>query len=275
MAPGGQASTISRFAETARVEISGRAIVVTGAGSGIGRALVRRFAVENPRGLVACDINGDAAAAVAAEVGGLAVAADVGKQDGLLEVIAAAESRFGAIDIFFSNAGVSGPAAGAEAADEIWQKLWNVNVMSHVWAARELAPRMAARGEGYLLSTASAAALLMTLGYMPYTATKHAALAVAECLATEWRDSGVRVSCLCPQAVATPMLGGAGNDGSVHGGGDAIGPERVAEIVVEAIGDERFLILTHAETRTFAQRRASDHDRWLAGMRRLHRRDGR
>lgn len=254
------------------MELGGRHLVVTGAGSGIGRALVRRFAAEQPRGLVACDIDGAAAEAVAAEVGCLAVAADVGGEDGVLGVIAAAEAEFGPIDLFCSNAGIGGPEAGPEATNEVWETLWNVNVMAHVWAARALAPRMAARGEGYLLSTASAAGLLMNLGYMPYTVTKHAAVAVAESLATEWWGAGVRVSCLCPQAVATPMLDAAAATAggrSIISSGAVVSPEQVAEVVVEAIREEHFLILTHPEIGTFVQRRAADHDRWLEGMRRL------
>jgi NAD(P)-dependent dehydrogenase (short-subunit alcohol dehydrogenase family) len=255
------------------MELRGRNVVVTGAGSGIGRALVQRFAREEPRGLVAVDIAGDAVAAVAAETGALAVTADVGREDEILRIIAEAEAAAGPIDLFCSNAGLAGPAAGPEASDEDWQKLWAVNVMAHVWAARALVGPMLERGEGYLFSTVSAAGLLMSLGQMPYSATKHAALSVAECLSAQYGDAGLRVSCFCPQIVDTPMFNAfsdAPTGKALSASSGAMSPEAVAEVVLEGIRDERFLILSHPEVVTYAQRRATDHDRWLAGMRRLH-----
>lgn len=247
--------------------------MVTGAGSGIGRALVRRFAQEEPSGLVATDIAEEAVAAVAAETGALAVTADVGREEDILRIISEAEAAYGPIDLFCSNAGLAGPAAGPEAPDEDWQKLWDVNVMAHVWAARALLPPMLARGEGYLFSTVSAAGLLMSLGQMPYSATKHAALSVAECLSAQYGDAGIRVSCFCPQIVDTPMFNAfsdAPTGKALSASSAAMSPNEVAEIVVEGIREERFLILSHPEVVTYAQRRATDHDRWLAGMRRLH-----
>lgn len=254
------------------MRLHGKNVVVTGAGSGIGRAAIRRFAAEEPRGLVACDLDAGPIEELAAEVGGLSVAADVGSEDGVLSAIEAAEAAYGPVDVFFSNAGVSGGEAGPETPDGVWTTLWNVNVMAHIWAARALVPGMLARGEGYLLSTASAAGLLMNLGFMPYTVTKHAALSVAECLATEYGEQGLRVSCLCPQAVATPMLEATAESmggRSILAGAEVMDADQVAEIVVEAIDDERFLILTHPNTVDYARRRAEDHDRWIAGMRRL------
>lgn len=247
-------------------------MVVTGAGSGIGRALVERFAAEEPRGIVVCDLDAAAAEAVAADIGGTPVTADVGSEEGVLSLIAAAEAANGPIDVFFSNAGISGPESGPDAPDEIWEKLWKVNVMAHVWAARALVPGMVERGAGYLLSTASAAGLLLNLGYMPYTVTKQAAVSVAECLAAEFGDAGLRVSCLCPEGVATPMLaaGAAGMGGrAIAASGAVVSPEKVAEIVLEAVREERFLILTHPDTAGYVLRRAEDRDRWLSGMRRL------
>ena len=247
--------------------------MVTGAGSGIGRALVRRFAEEQPNGLVAVDIAAAAVAAVAAETGALGIAADLGREDEVVRVIDEAESAYGPIDLFCSNAGLAGPTQGPEASDEDWQRLWNVNVMAHVWAARALVPRMLERGEGYLFSTVSAAGLLMSVGQMPYSATKHAALSVAECLAVQYGDAGIRVSALCPQIVDTPMFNAVSNEPlgkALRASSTPMSPAEVAEIAVEGIREERFLILSHPEVVTYAQRRATDHDRWIGGMRRLY-----
>jgi NAD(P)-dependent dehydrogenase (short-subunit alcohol dehydrogenase family) len=254
------------------MKLAGKLVVVTGAASGIGAATVRRFAAEDPRGLIAADRDAAAVEAVAKEVGCTAVVADVGTKLGIDELIDAAEREGGPVDVFFSNAGISGPEAGPEASPETWQLLWDVNVMAHVWAAERLAPAMAARGEGYLLSTASAAGLLMTTGYMPYSVTKAAAVSVAEYLAVEYGDAGVRVSCLCPGAVATPMLeASAGRAGgkAIGESGDIAAPAEIADLLVEAIGDERFLILSHPEIQRYFEGKASDHERWIAGMRAL------
>jgi NAD(P)-dependent dehydrogenase (short-subunit alcohol dehydrogenase family) len=255
------------------MELQGRNIVVTGAGSGIGRALVRRFAEDQPNGLVAVDIAADAVAAVADETGVLGIAADLGCEDEVVRVIDEAESAYGPIDLFCSNAGLAGPTQGPEASDEDWQRLWNVNVMAHVWAARALVPPMLERGEGYLFSTVSAAGLLMSVGQMPYSATKHAALSVAECLAVQYGDAGIRVSALCPQIVDTPMFNAVSDEPlgeALRASSSPMSPAEVAEIAVEGIREERFLILSHPEVVTYAQRRATDHDRWIGGMRRLH-----
>jgi NAD(P)-dependent dehydrogenase (short-subunit alcohol dehydrogenase family) len=255
------------------MELRGRNIVVTGAGSGIGRALVRRFAEDQPNGLVAVDIAADAVAAVADEAGVLGIAADLGREDEVVRVTDEAEAAHGPIDLFCSNAGLAGPTQGPEAPDEDWQRLWNVNVMAHVWAARALVPAMLERGEGYLFSTVSAAGLLMSVGQMPYSATKHAALSVAECLAVQYGDAGIRVSALCPQIVDTPMFNAVGDEPlgtALRASSSPMSPAEVAEVAVEGIREERFLILSHPEVVTYAQRRAADHDRWIGGMRRLH-----
>jgi NAD(P)-dependent dehydrogenase (short-subunit alcohol dehydrogenase family) len=261
------------MAEYPTMDLQGRNIVVTGAGSGIGRALVRRFAKDAPNGVVAVDIAAGAVAAVAEETGALGIAADVGREDEILRVIAEAEDAYGPIDLFCSNAGLAGPVQGPEAPDEDWQRLWNVNVMAHVWAARALVPSMLDRGEGYLFSTVSAAGMLMSLGQMPYSATKHAALSVAECLAVQYGDAGIRVSAFCPQIVDTPMFNAVIDQPigkALRASSSPMSPDEVAEVVVEGIRDERFLILSHPEVVTYAQRRATDHDRWIGGMRRLH-----
>jgi NAD(P)-dependent dehydrogenase (short-subunit alcohol dehydrogenase family) len=178
----------------------------------------------------------------------------------------------GPIDLFFSNAGVPGPAGGPEAPDDAWQQIWEVNVMAHVWAARALLPPMLERGEGYLVSTASAAGLLTQVGALAYSVTKHAAVAVAEWLAITYGDRGVKVSCLCPQGVRTPMLDAALDDpiGAAPLLAEGVlEPEDVAEAVVEAVREERFLILPHEAVSRHMALKAAEPERWLRGMRRL------
>ena len=188
------------------MELADRHVVVTGAGSGIGRGLARRFAAEGARAVVVADLNEAAAESVADEIGGLGVATDVSREEQIQALIERAKDANGPIDLFFSNAGVPGPGGGPEAPNDEWQLTWEVNVMAHVWAARALLPEMVARGEGYLCSTASAAGLLTQVSALAYSATKHAAVAVAEWISINYGDAGVRVSCLCPQGVRTPML---------------------------------------------------------------------
>src|SRR4051794_40872037 len=257
------------------VELRDRHAVVTGAASGIGRALAQRFAAEGARVVVA-DLDGDGAAAVAREIGGLGVRVDVSSEEDVAALVRQAEEAHGPIDLFFSNAGVPGPGGGPlEATDPAaWQQTWDVNVMAHVWAARAVLPGMLERGDGYLLSTASAAGLLTHVAALPYTVTKHAAVALAEWLSINYRDAGVKVSVLCPQAVRTPMMMATLDDSSgasVMASGDMIEPEQVADVVVEAIRDERFLILPHPEVAKYMAVKATEPERWLEGMRRLRR----
>jgi NAD(P)-dependent dehydrogenase (short-subunit alcohol dehydrogenase family) len=261
------------------MELAGRSIVITGAGSGIGRALAHRFAAEAPATLVVADIDLAAAEETAKEVGGHAVRVDVGQEEEIKALIARAEEIGGPIDVFFSNAGVPGPGGGPPEADDAeWDRAWRVNVMAHVWAARALLPSMIERGDGYLLSTASAAGLLTQVGALVYSVTKHAAVAVAEWLAITYGDAGIKVSCLCPLGVRTPMLEGALEDtvgAAALLADELLEPDQVAEVVMESIRAERFLILPHAKVSEYMARRGADDDRWIAGMRRLvrHARD--
>ena len=252
------------------MELEGRHVVVTGAGRGIGRALALRFADEGARAVVVSDMDEANARHVAREVNGLAITADVGREQDIRKLITRAEGVNGPIDLFFSNAGITGPSGGPEILDADWDLLWRVNTMSHVWAARALLPGMLERGEGYLCSTASAAGVLAQLGALGYTVTKHAAVAVAEWLSMTYGDRGIRVSCLCPQYVRTPMV----TEGELpveklEQVATILEPEQVADTVVEAIREERLLILPHPEVGTYMAQRGDDHERWLRGMRRL------
>ena len=254
------------------MELLDRHVVVTGGAGGIGRALVRRFAAEGARAVVIADRDMRAAEGIAAEVGGLAVELDAGREESVRALIAAATEAFGPIDVFVSNAGVPGGMGGPEIPDEEWDEAWRVNVMAHVWASRVLLPEMVARGEGYLINTASAAGLLTQVSSLVYSVTKHAAVSLAEWLAIEYGDAGVRVSCICPQGVRTPMLDLAMQEpasAAALTAGGLIAPEDVADAVVSGMGDERLLILPHENVAGFLALKGSDPERWLRGMRRL------
>jgi len=249
------------------MDIKGKVCVVTGGASGIGEATARAFAQAGARGVVVADLKSSRArlAEVAGDIDGLAVTADVGEQADINALIVAAEAKYGPIDVFFSNAGLS--RKGQESAsDADWDVSWRVHVMSHVFAARALVPKMLARGSGYLLNTASAAGLLASLNSMPYGVTKNAAIALAEHLAIQYGDRGIRVSVLCPQSVQTGMTTPGPSAARVDG---VLQPAEVARIVIAAMAEERFLILSHPQVQDYMQRKAANRDRWLAGMRRL------
>jgi len=249
------------------MKVRNQHVVITGGASGIGRALAIRFAAEGARGVVVSDLDGLGARAVAAEVGGLGVGCDVSSQGSVRQLVTAAIEKYGPIDLFCSNAGIA-IAGGAEVSDDDWQKIWDINVMSHVYAARAVLPAMIERGEGYLLNTCSAAGLLTQLGSAPYAVTKHAAVALAEWLAITHGDQGIVVSALCPQAVRTGMTAGSKN-GGVAGVDGMIEPEELADTVILGLAEETFLILPHPTVLDYMQRKASNYDRWLNGMRRL------
>ena len=255
------------------MQLQDKVAVVTGGASGIGAALSRRFAKEGARGVVVVDMNLDGAIAVAGEFGGIPMAADVAKEEDIIRVVQDTEAQLGPIDLFCSNAGISVRDIGhaASASNEDWERIWHVNVMSHVYAARAVLPGMIARGDGYLLNTSSAAGLLSAIGSAPYSVTKHAAVGFAESLAITHGGDGIKVSVLCPQAVRTAMTAGL-EEGGVAGLDGLMEPEQLADAVIEALAEERFLILPHAEVLTYMQRKTSDYDRWLGGMRRLRQR---
>ena len=229
--------------------------------------MARAYAEAGARSVVVADLKSsrDRLAGVAGEIDGLAVTADVGQEADIKSLISAAEARFGPVDVFFSNAGLS--RKGQESADDAdWDVSWRVHVMSHIFAARALVPGMLARGSGYLLNTASAAGLLASLNSMPYGVTKHAAVAFAEHLAIQYGDRGIRISVLCPQSVQTGMTMPGPSAARVDG---VMQPEEVARIVIAAMAEERFLVLSHPTVAEYVLRKASNRDRWLAGMRRL------
>jgi NAD(P)-dependent dehydrogenase (short-subunit alcohol dehydrogenase family) len=257
------------------VELAGANIVITGAASGIGRALAARVAEQRPRALVLADRDEASLEQAAAELGALPVTTDVSQEKEIVALVERAREAGGPIDLFCSNAGIPGPGGGPECSDEEWLRIWEVNVMAHVWAARALLPEMVARGEGYLLSTASAAGLLTQVSALPYTVTKHAAVAVAEWLAINYADAGIKVSCLCPLGVRTPMLEVALEDAAGAAAllaDEVLEPDDVAKAVIAGIREERFLILPHAALARHMAMKGSEPERWLASMRKLVRR---
>ena len=250
------------------MKLKDKVAVVTGGAHGIGKALCERFAREGARGVVVADLDGEAALLVAKQIGGLAVTTNVALDADIINLVQKTNDAYGAIDLFCSNAGIGTPG-GADEPNEIWQNIWEVNVMAHIYAARAVLPQMLARGEGYLLNTASAAGLLTQIGSAPYSVTKHSAVAFAEWLSITNGDRGIRVSCLCPQGVNTDLLRrSAGGPGDFLRAG-MLEPEQVAECVVKGLDEERFLILPHPEVAEYMRRKATDYDRWLRGMRRL------
>jgi NAD(P)-dependent dehydrogenase (short-subunit alcohol dehydrogenase family) len=253
------------------MEVGGRVVVVTGAARGIGRALARAFSAAGAAGVVVADIDGKGAESVAREIKGTAVACDVADESSVQAMVEKAESTYGRIDIVCSNAGIA-VGGGPEAANEDWQRIWAVNVMSHVLIARHVLPGMLARREGYLVGTISAAGLLNHVFAAPYGATKAAALSFFEWLAIAHGDDGIRVSCLCPQGVRTDMLAAESRLGLEFLTANAVEPEQVADVVIDGIRQEKFLILPHPEVAEYFQRKATDYDRWLNGMRRMRKR---
>jgi NAD(P)-dependent dehydrogenase (short-subunit alcohol dehydrogenase family) len=257
------------------MELEGSVAIVTGAASGIGRALARALVDAGARGVVVADRDGPGAQAVAGELGAaaVAVACDVASAEDNERLVGAAEAAFGPVDLFCANAGVA-PTGGPEAPLERWELALAVNALAHVYAARAVLPGWLERGSGHFLATASAAGLLTQIGSGPYAVSKHAAVAFAEWLAVTHGDDGVGVSCLCPMWVDTAMLGEMNEEGGRlvrTQAGAILAPEEVAAQALAAVRDGRFLVLPHPEVLEFFRRKGDDYDRWLAGMRRLQR----
>jgi NAD(P)-dependent dehydrogenase (short-subunit alcohol dehydrogenase family) len=250
------------------MDVVDRVIVVTGGARGIGRALATRFARERAEEVVVADIDLDGASEVAEEIGGSAIQCDVSRESDVENLINQVQSERGRIDIFCSNAGIA-VGGGPETPTDQWQRIWDVNLMSHVFVARHVLPAMLQRGEGYILGTVSAAGLLNHVFAAPYGVTKAAALSLFEWLSIAHGAQGIRISCLCPQGVKTDMLAAERREGLEFLTANALEPEAVAEIVQQGLRDERFLILPHPEVGEYFHRKADDYDRWLKGMRRL------
>jgi NAD(P)-dependent dehydrogenase (short-subunit alcohol dehydrogenase family) len=250
------------------VTLKDAGVVITGAGRGIGEALARRFAAEGAR-LVLADVN-SSVEAVAESLGAQAVVGDAASESGVDALIAAARTSLGEIDLYCANAGIA-PLGGAEAPEDVWARTWDVNVMSHVRAARALLPDWLERGRGHFLATVSAAGLLTSLGSAPYSVTKHGALAFAEWLLATYKHRGISVQALCPQGVNTKMYEDTGAGGKLLMGDSLIEAEQVADLVVQALAGDQFLILPHPEVADYYAARATQNDRWIAGMNKLQR----
>jgi len=251
------------------MQVKNKRVVVTGAASGIGKALAVAFKKAGAQSVVAVDINIEGAEETAKDIDGIAVKANVGQESDILHVIEKGNEFSGGIDIFCSNAGIGGVHGFFDVKTEDWQNIWEVNVMSHIYAARNVLPQMIERGEGYLMSTASAAGVLTQIGSAGYSVTKAAAVSFAEWIKITYGTKGIGVSCLCPQAVRTAMTAGgpgvAGIDGMIE-------PEEAAADVIDAIEKDRFLVTPHPEVLEYIKRKGNDRDRWISGMQRLQQR---
>ncbi|WP_299889883.1 SDR family oxidoreductase [uncultured Ruegeria sp.] len=248
------------------MDLNGKTVVVTGAAQGIGKGLAERFAHEGAS-VVCADIDDAGARLVAEAIGGHDLRCDVSSEEEIKSLIEHVENTVGPIDLFCANAGIL-TLGGLDVPDEDWDRIWKINVMSHVWTARHLVRRMTARGGGYIMTTASAAGLLNQPGAAPYGVTKHAAVGFAEWLSLTYGHQGLRVSVLCPQAVRSEMT--RGHENSVAAIDGMLEPEDVAQACVDAIREEQFLVLPHPQVLDYIRLKSDDYDRWLGGMRKLN-----
>jgi len=250
------------------MELDGKVSVVTGGGSGIGAACARAFVAEGARVVVA-DRDARSARAVADEISGIAVECDVRRKEEIEALVGAAEKAYGPIDLFFSNAGIASGVDPLETPLEVWQPQWEIHVMSHVHAVRAVLPSMLERGSGYLIQTASMAGILTSQGNAAYASTKHSAVGLAEWMSVTYHERGIRTSLLAPLGVRTPLLGDPNTPFARLAAGPIREPDEVAAMVVDAVRDERFLILTDPIAQKWIEQKAADPERWLKGMRRL------
>ncbi len=258
------------------MQVADKVVVVTGGANGIGKALCERFHRDGARVVVVADLEAENAKVVADSIGGESYGVNVRDEGQIAAMVEEVESRHGTIDLFCSNAGIIAgdgqPWWATSASNDTWQAMWDIHVMAHIYAGRACLPGMIKRGSGYFLNTVSAAGLLNQIGDAAYSTTKHAALGFAEALAITHRDDGIKVSALCPQAVATRMIGD--NDGHSAGVDGVLTPEQVADEVILGLASEQFLILPHKEVAEYRRRKTADYDRWLGGMSKLRRQFG-
>jgi NAD(P)-dependent dehydrogenase (short-subunit alcohol dehydrogenase family) len=252
------------------MDLANRVAIITGAASGIGAACARAFAAKGAK-VVVVDINTTGAQAIAREIGGLAIPCNVASESKINALVAQTQRELGPVDVFFSNAGVATGGDPLTTPIDVWNDQWQINLMSHVYAIRAVLPGMLERGEGYLLHTASMAGILTTHGNATYAVTKHAVVGLAEWLAITYHDKGIRVSLLAPLGVRTPMLAGLDAEPARSALGPIKEPAEVADMVVDAIHAERFLILTDPIAQKWMNNKNADLERWLHGMRRLQR----
>lgn len=247
------------------MDINGKRVIVTGAASGIGKALAAEFKNEGAAGVVLADIS-ESVKDTAHELGYEGFVIDVSKEEEIKSLIAFTNETLGGVDIFCSNAGIAGAFGLLDVSTEDWQQIWDINFVAHAHAAKHVIPQMLDQGSGYLVNTASAAGLLTQIGAAPYSVTKAAAVSLAEWIKITYGEKGIGVSCLCPQAVKTAMTaqgpGVAGVDGMIEA-------DECAKDVIDAIKKERFLVTPHQEVLEYIKRKTSDYDRWIQGMQRL------
>ena len=253
------------------MNVKDKIILVTGGANGIGRALCERFAADGAKKVFVADLDFQNANKVAESIGGLAYELDVSDETQIKEVVEQVLSEFRQIDLVCSNAGIAGATGSLEVSNDVWQKIYEVNVLSHLYLARAVFPSMIETGAGYFLLTVSAAGLLTHFEAAPYSVSKHAALALAENLAIEFHDAGIRVSCLCPQGVRTQMIASAEGEPENFLLAEAISAEECADEVIEGLESEKFLILPHAEVGQYFINKAENYDRWLYSLRKMRR----
>ena len=253
------------------MELNDKVAVITGGSGGIGKAMAKAFLAQGARAVVIADLDEVGVLASAAEIGCDGMACDVTDEADVRRLVDSALDKYGRVDLYCSNAGAAGSKSGVltDATNEVWQQQWELHVMAHIYAARALLPSMIERGSGYFLITSSAAGLLAALGSGPYSVTKAGAVKFAECLAITHGDDGIKAAVLCPQGVNTAMAPKSLGDGQTDG---IIEPEIVADVVIDALRDERFHVLPHPEVEEYVRRKGNDIDRWISGMQRLRRR---
>ncbi|MFK7957871.1 MAG: SDR family oxidoreductase [Lysobacterales bacterium] len=264
------------------MEIKDKVAVVTGGGRGIGRALCRALSTAGAAHVAVADLDLANAEAVANDIGGSAHGVDVADESQILTLIDDVTAQHGEIDLYISNAGVGELPPdlqnGASQSNGVWERCWSVNVMAHVYASRALIPQMVKRGDGYLVNVASAAGILSQIGDAAYSSTKHAAVGLAESLAISHGDDGIKVSVVCPQYVATALIGFDEDtqeltpDGiASHDSDNILSAEQAAAIIMQGMADETFMIVPHPEVIQYLQHKAGNYGQWIGGMRKLRR----